>query len=104
MDLQITPEQKQLQDELHEWLVANLPWEYGTEPPTRSLDLAQVVELGRQWQAQLAAHRARRAGPRSHRELRSHRGDGPGPGPRVGGPDRDQPGGADLVRPRIPRA
>jgi alkylation response protein AidB-like acyl-CoA dehydrogenase len=57
MDLQMTPEQRELQAELHEWLVANLPWEYGTEPPTRSLDLAQVVELGRQWQAKLAADR-----------------------------------------------
>ncbi len=57
MDLQITPEQRQLQAELHDWLVANLPWEYGAEPPTRSPDLAQVVAFGRQWQAALAADR-----------------------------------------------
>jgi alkylation response protein AidB-like acyl-CoA dehydrogenase len=57
MDLHITPEQRALQTELHEWLVANLPWEYGTEPPARSPDLAEVVAFGRQWQAQLAAGR-----------------------------------------------
>ena len=57
MDLQITPEQEKLRQELHEWLVANLPWEYGTEPPARSVDLAEVVAFGRRWQAALAADR-----------------------------------------------
>jgi alkylation response protein AidB-like acyl-CoA dehydrogenase len=57
MDLQITPEQRQLQAELHGWLVAHLPWEYGTEPPTRSPDLAELVAFGRRWQAALAADR-----------------------------------------------
>jgi alkylation response protein AidB-like acyl-CoA dehydrogenase len=57
MDLTITPEQQRLQAELHQWLVANLPWDYGTEPPVRSLDLDQVVAFGRQWQAKLAADR-----------------------------------------------
>jgi alkylation response protein AidB-like acyl-CoA dehydrogenase len=57
MDLQITPEQQQLQAELHEWLVAHLPWEYGTEPPARSPDLAELVAFGRRWQAALAADR-----------------------------------------------
>ena len=42
---------------MHDWLVANLPWEYGTEPPTRSIDLDQVVAFGRAWQAKLAADR-----------------------------------------------
>jgi alkylation response protein AidB-like acyl-CoA dehydrogenase len=57
MDLHITPEQQKLQSELHEWLVANLPWEYGTEPPARSSDLAEVVAFGRRWQSMLAAGR-----------------------------------------------
>ena len=57
MDLQITPEQRQLQAELHGWLVAHLPWEYGTEPPTRSPDLAELVAFGRRWPAALAADR-----------------------------------------------
>lgn len=57
MNLTITEEQKRLQAELHDWLVANLPWEYGTEPPARSTDLAQVVAFGREWQAKLAADR-----------------------------------------------
>jgi len=57
MDLQITTGQRRLQAELHDWLVANLPWEYGTEPPTRSLDLDEVVAFGRRWQAMLAADR-----------------------------------------------
>jgi alkylation response protein AidB-like acyl-CoA dehydrogenase len=57
MDLHITPEQQKLQSELYEWLVANLPWEYGTEPPARSSDLAEVVAFGRRWQAMLAAGR-----------------------------------------------
>ena len=50
------------------------------------------------------AHRARRPRTRTHRALRGHRGDGPGPGPRTGGAHRHQPGGADAVRPRHPRA
>jgi alkylation response protein AidB-like acyl-CoA dehydrogenase len=57
MDLTITDAQKALQAELHDWLVANLPWEYGTEPPARSPDLAQEVAFGREWQAKLAADR-----------------------------------------------
>ena len=57
MDLTISPEQDQLRNELRAWLVANLPWEYGTEPPARSPDLDEVVAFGRQWQAKLAAVR-----------------------------------------------
>ncbi|MGA8726663.1 MAG: acyl-CoA dehydrogenase family protein [Acidimicrobiales bacterium] len=57
MDLQMTPEQQLLREELREWLVANLPWAYGTEPPPRPSDLAEVVGAGRQWQAKLAADR-----------------------------------------------
>src|SRR5580704_16750230 len=57
MDLQITPEQRQLQAELHDWLVSHLPWEYGSEPPTRSTDLAEEVAFGRRWLAALAADR-----------------------------------------------
>ncbi len=57
MDLQITPAQQRLRAELHDWLVANLPWAYGTEPPPRSPDLGEVVAFGREWQAKLAADR-----------------------------------------------
>jgi alkylation response protein AidB-like acyl-CoA dehydrogenase len=57
MDLQMTSGQRRLREELHEWLVANLPWAYGTEPPPRSPDLTEVVASGRQWQAKLAADR-----------------------------------------------
>jgi alkylation response protein AidB-like acyl-CoA dehydrogenase len=57
MDLTISETQRQLQAELHEWLLANLPWEYGTDPPARSTDLAEVVAFGREWQAKLAADR-----------------------------------------------
>jgi alkylation response protein AidB-like acyl-CoA dehydrogenase len=57
MDLQMTPEQLRLQAELRAWLTAHLPWAYGTEPPSRPSDLAEVVSFGRQWQASLAADR-----------------------------------------------
>ncbi len=57
MDLQMTPEQQLLREELRDWLVANLPWAYGTEPHPRPSDLAEVVASGRQWQAKLAADR-----------------------------------------------
>ncbi len=55
MDLQITPAQQELRAELHDWLVAHLPWRYGTEPPTRSADLGEVVAFGRRWQSELAS-------------------------------------------------
>ena len=57
MDLQMTREQQELRAELRAWLVAHLPWEYGTEPPTRSNDLGEVVAFGRRWQSELAADR-----------------------------------------------
>jgi alkylation response protein AidB-like acyl-CoA dehydrogenase len=57
MDLQMTPAQQDLRAELRAWLVTNLPWEYGTEPPTRSQDLAEVVAFGRRWQSMLAGGR-----------------------------------------------
>jgi alkylation response protein AidB-like acyl-CoA dehydrogenase len=57
MDLQMTAAQQDLRAELRAWLVANLPWEYGAEPPTRSQDLAEVVAFGRHWQSMLARGR-----------------------------------------------
>ncbi len=53
----MTAAQQELRAELRAWLVANLPWAYGTEPPTRSQDLAEVVAFGRHWQSMLAAGR-----------------------------------------------
>jgi alkylation response protein AidB-like acyl-CoA dehydrogenase len=57
MDLRITPEQQELRAELHEWLVENLPWEYGVGLPPRIPDLDESVAFGRSWQARLAAGR-----------------------------------------------
>jgi alkylation response protein AidB-like acyl-CoA dehydrogenase len=57
MDLRMTDAQQALRAELRDWLVTNLPWEYGTEPPTRSQDLAEVVAFGRHWQSMLAKGR-----------------------------------------------
>ncbi|MGH9096111.1 MAG: acyl-CoA dehydrogenase family protein [Acidimicrobiales bacterium] len=57
MDLRITPEQQELRAELHEWLVENLPWEYGVGLPPRHPDLDESVAFGRSWQARLAADR-----------------------------------------------
>ena len=57
MDLRITPEQQELRAELHQWLVANLPWEYGVGLPPRNPDLDESVAFGRSWQARLAAGR-----------------------------------------------
>ena len=57
MDLRITPEQEALRDELRQWLMANLPWEYGIGMPPRTSDLDQAVSFGRSWQALLAAGR-----------------------------------------------
>jgi alkylation response protein AidB-like acyl-CoA dehydrogenase len=57
MDLRITPEQLELRAELHEWLVENLPWEYGVGLPPRIPDLDESVAFGRSWQARLAADR-----------------------------------------------
>ena len=105
----MTAAQQELRTDLRAWLVANLPWEYGTEPPARSQDLAEVVAFGRHWQSMLAAGRwvgvtwpeeLRRAGTRRHRALRGDRGDGPGSGSRAGRSHRDQPGQPHPVRPR----
>jgi len=53
----MTAAQQELRSDLRAWLVTNLPWEYGTEPPTRSQDLAEVVAFGRHWQSMLAQGR-----------------------------------------------
>ncbi len=57
MDLRITPAQQELRAELHQWLVENLPWEYGVGLPPRIPDLDESVAFGRSWQARLAADR-----------------------------------------------
>ncbi|HUY67348.1 MAG TPA: acyl-CoA dehydrogenase family protein [Acidimicrobiales bacterium] len=57
MDLGMTPAQTELRNQLHGWLVANLPWEYGVGLPPRSPDLEEEVAFGRRWQALLAADR-----------------------------------------------
>ena len=57
MDLRMTPEQQELRGDLHQWLVDNLPWEYGVGLPPRSADLDAEVKFGRSWQARLAAER-----------------------------------------------
>ncbi|MHB1711003.1 MAG: acyl-CoA dehydrogenase family protein [Acidimicrobiales bacterium] len=53
----MTPAQQQLRAELHQWLVANLPWEYGVGLPPRTADLDEAVEFGRWWQRRLAFDR-----------------------------------------------
>lgn len=53
----MTPAQKQLRQQLHEWLIENLPWPYGTDPPRRERDLRASVVFGRSWQARLASER-----------------------------------------------
>ena len=57
VDLRMTPDQERLREELHDWLVKNLPWEYGVGLPPRSSDLEAEVAFGRSWQARLAADR-----------------------------------------------
>ena len=112
MDLQMTPEQQLLREELREWLVANLPWAYGTEPPPRPSDLAEVVAFGREWQAKLAADRwvgvtwpielgGRGLGPTEHflvtEEMARARA------PELVGRIGDQPGGTHPLRARHAR-
>jgi len=55
MDLETTPEQEALRDELRGWLQEHLPWEYGVGLPPRIDDLTEAVSFGRAWQAKLAA-------------------------------------------------
>jgi alkylation response protein AidB-like acyl-CoA dehydrogenase len=57
MDLRTTTEQEELRRSVRDWLTAHLPWPYGTGLPPRFDDLAEAVEFGRRWQAQLAADR-----------------------------------------------
>jgi len=57
MDLEATPEEARLRDEVRSWLRANLPWEYGKGLPPRFEDLAEEVAFGREWQARLASGR-----------------------------------------------
>jgi alkylation response protein AidB-like acyl-CoA dehydrogenase len=54
MDLTPTPEADALRAEVRTWLVANLPWEYGTGLPPHGDDLAAEVTFLRQWQGLLA--------------------------------------------------
>ncbi len=57
MDLETTPEQEALRDELRGWLKQHLPWEYGVGLPPRFDDLTEAVAFGRHWQASLAEAR-----------------------------------------------
>ena len=57
MDLQATPDEARLRDEVRAWLRANLPWEYGKGLPPRFDDLAEEVAFGREWQSRLARGR-----------------------------------------------
>jgi len=57
MDLRTTAEQEELRRSFRDWLTAHLPWPYGTGLPPRFDDLAETVEFGRRWQAQLAGDR-----------------------------------------------
>ncbi|HXX91093.1 MAG TPA: acyl-CoA dehydrogenase family protein [Acidimicrobiales bacterium] len=54
MDLTPTTETAELRADVRAWLVANLPWEYGTGLPPHTDDLAEQVAFGRRWQAALA--------------------------------------------------
>jgi alkylation response protein AidB-like acyl-CoA dehydrogenase len=54
MDLRTTPAQEALRNELRNWLVEHLPWEYGVGLPPRFDDLEKTVEFGRSWQGALA--------------------------------------------------
>ncbi len=54
MDLRFSPAQEHLRSEIREWLVANLPFEYGTGLPPRFEDLGDQVAFGRGFQASLA--------------------------------------------------
>ena len=57
MDLRTTAEQEELRRSFRDWLTAHLPWPYGAGLPPRFDDLAETVEFGRRWQAQLAGDR-----------------------------------------------
>lgn len=57
MDLRTTEEQEALRRSFRDWLTVHLPWPYGTGLPPRFDDLAETVEFGRRWQAQLAGDR-----------------------------------------------
>ena len=57
MDLRTTAEQEELRGSFRVWLTAHLPWPYGTGLPPHFDDLAETVEFGRRWQAQLAGDR-----------------------------------------------
>jgi alkylation response protein AidB-like acyl-CoA dehydrogenase len=57
MNLRTTAEQEELRRSFRDWLTAHLPWPYGTGLPPRFDDLAETVEFGQRWQAQLAADR-----------------------------------------------
>jgi alkylation response protein AidB-like acyl-CoA dehydrogenase len=57
VDLTPTPEEAAFRAEVREWLVANLPWEYGRGLPPRFDEPAEEVEFLRAWQAKLAEGR-----------------------------------------------
>ncbi len=55
VDLTPTADQESFRADIREWLVANLPWEYGKGLPPRFDDLDQEVEFLRRWQGRLAS-------------------------------------------------
>src|SRR5450631_179689 len=57
MNLRTTAEQEILRTQFRSWLQQHLPWPYGEGLPPRFDDLAETVDFGRRWQADLAADR-----------------------------------------------
>jgi alkylation response protein AidB-like acyl-CoA dehydrogenase len=55
----LTPSAAELEfrSAIRSWLMAHLPWEYGEGLPPRFENLAEQVEFGRRWQADLASDR-----------------------------------------------
>ena len=54
MDLSLTVEEAAFRDECRNWLLGNLPWDYGTGLPPLFADLAEEVAFLRDWQRRLA--------------------------------------------------
>jgi alkylation response protein AidB-like acyl-CoA dehydrogenase len=57
MDLTPSAAELEFRSGIRSWLREHLPWEYGEGLPPRFEDLAEQVEFGRRWQADLAEDR-----------------------------------------------
>jgi alkylation response protein AidB-like acyl-CoA dehydrogenase len=57
VDLTSSVAEIEFRSAIRSWLMEHLPWEYGEGLPPRFEDLAEQVEFGRRWQADLARHR-----------------------------------------------